>query len=111
MTLAKSVMVDIVKYGKVRRAVLGIAITDVKPDDAGAAGLKTIAGVMIGGFTPDRWVEPWPQKAGLEAGDIIVAADGKPVDRVSTLQRIVRTHLPGQTIALEVVRFGTQEDI
>ena len=47
------------------------------------------------------------QKAGLEAGDIIVAADGKPVDRVSTLQRIVRTHLPGQTIALEVVRFGT----
>ncbi len=108
VTLAKSVMSDIVKYGKVRRAVLGIAITDVKPDDAGAAGLKTIAGVMIGGFTPTDGSSPG-QKAGLEAGDIIVAADGKPVDRVSTLQRIVRTHLPGQTIALEVVRFGTRK--
>ena len=58
ITLAKGVMDDIIKYGKVRRAVLGIAISDVDPDDAGAAGLKTIAGVKIGGFTPERRVEP-----------------------------------------------------
>jgi serine protease Do len=108
ITLAKSVMNDIVKYGKVRRAVLGIAISEVDPDDAGAAGLKTIAGVKIGGFTPTDGSSPG-EKAGLEAGDIIVAADGKPVDRVSTLQRIVRTHLPGQTVSLEVVRFGTRK--
>ena len=34
ITLAKGVMTDIVKYGKVRRAVLGIAISEVDPDDA-----------------------------------------------------------------------------
>jgi serine protease Do len=108
VTLAKSVMDDIVKYGKVRRAVLGIAITDVDPDDAGAAGLKTIEGVKVGGFTPSDGTSP-AEKAGLEAGDIIVGADGKPVDRVSTLQRIVRTHQPGQSIALDIVRFGTRK--
>ncbi len=108
ITLAKSVMDDIIKYGKVRRAVLGIAIADVDPDDAGAAGLKTIEGVKVGGFTPSDGSSP-AQKAGLEAGDIIVAADGKPVDRVSTLQRIVRMHQPGQTLALAVVRFGTRK--
>ena len=108
ITLAKSVMDDIVKYGKVRRAVLGIAISEVDPDDAGAAGLKTIAGVKVGGFTPGDGSSP-AEKAGLEAGDIIVAADGKPVDRVSTLQRIVREHQPGQSVALDVVRFGAKK--
>jgi len=34
-----------------------------------------------------------------EPGDVIVAADGKPVDRVSTLQRVVRAHEPGETVA------------
>lgn len=108
ISLARSVMDDIIKYGKVRRAVLGIAISEVDPDDAGAAGLKTIEGVKVSGFTPSDGSSP-AEKAGLEAGDIIVAADGKPVDRVSTLQRIVRMHQPGQTIALDVVRFGTRK--
>ena len=108
ITLAKSVMDDIIKYGKVRRAVLGIAISEVDPDDAGAAGLKTIEGVKVSGFSPSDGTSP-AEKAGLEAGDIIVGADGKPVDRVSTLQRIVRMHQPGQTIALDVVRFGTRK--
>jgi serine protease Do len=108
ISLAKSVMDDITKYGKVHRAVLGIAISEVDPDDAGAAGLKTIAGVKVGGFTPGDGSSP-AEKAGLEAGDIIVDADGKAVDRVSTLQRIVRDRQPGQTVALQVVRFGAKK--
>ncbi len=108
ITLAKSVMEDLIKFGKVRRAVLGIAIGPVTPDDAGAAGLKTISGVMVGGFTPSDGSSP-AQKAGLEVGDVIVAADGQNVDRVSTLQRVVRGHQPGQAIPLDVVRFGSRK--
>ncbi len=108
ITLAKSVMDDLTKYGKVRRAVLGIAISPVDPDDAGAAGLKTIAGVKVGGFTPADASSP-AEKAGIEVGDIIVAADGQPVDRVSTLQRIVREHQPGESITLDIVRFGARK--
>jgi serine protease Do len=108
ITLAKSVMDDIIKYGKVRRAVLGIAISGVDPDDAGAAGLKTVSGAKVGGFTPSDGSSP-AQKAGIEVGDIIVSADNKPVDRVSTLQRIVRSHEPGQAIDLDVMRFGQRK--
>jgi serine protease Do len=108
ITLAKSVMDDIVKYGKVRRAVLGIAISGVDPDDAGAAGLKTVSGAKVGGFTPSDGSSP-AQKAGLEVGDIIITADGKPVDRVSTLQRIVRSHEPGETLNIDVMRFGQRK--
>ena len=107
ITLAKSVMDDIIRYGKVRRPVLGIAIDDVTPEDAQVAGLRTIAGVKVGGCNPPD--ESPAQKAGLEAGDVIVSVDGKPVDRVSTLQRIVRTHEPGETLGLDVMRYGARK--
>ena len=107
ITLAKSVMDDIVRFGKVRRPVLGIAISDISPEDAQAAGLKTIAGVMVGGFNPPD--DSPAKEAGVEAGDIIVAVDGKPVDRMSTLQRVVRMHEPGETVALDVMRYGTRK--
>ena len=45
----------------------------------------------------------------MQAGDIIVTADGQPVDRVSTLQRIVRNHEPGEKVQLEVMRYGQKK--
>jgi serine protease Do len=105
ITLAKSVMDQIIQYGKVRRAVIGISIGPVSPEDAGAAGLKTIGGALVSGFQPSDGSSP-AQKAGVEVGDIIVGADGKPVDRMSTLQRVIRMHQPGQTVTLDVMRFG-----
>ena len=65
-----------------RRAVIGVAISDLRPEDAQAAGLKEIRGALVGGCTPGQ-TSP-AEQAGIEAGDIIIAADGKPIDRVST---------------------------
>jgi serine protease Do len=104
ISLARSVMDDLVKHGRVRAPVLGVSINEVSPEDAKVAGLARIEGVLVSGFNP---AEGSPaERAGLEAGDVIVAADGRPVDRVSTLQRIVRTHEPGETVTVDVMRFG-----
>jgi serine protease Do len=105
ITLAKTVMDDIVAHGRVRRAILGITINEVNAEDAAVAGLKQIAGAKVGGFGEDSPA----RKAGLEPGDIIVRVEGQDVDRVSTLQRIVRTHQPGETITLDVVRYGERK--
>jgi serine protease Do len=105
ITLAKQVMDDIIRYGRVRRAVLGVGINVVTPNDAAAAGLKTIAGVRVDSYSGD---DSPARAAGIEIGDIITAIDGKPVDRVNALQRVVRTHEPGETVAVTVQRFGTQ---
>ncbi len=106
ITLAKTVMDDIVTHGRVRRAILGITINDVNAEDAAVSGLKQIAGAKVGGFP----LEDSPaRKAGLEAGDIIVRVDGKDVDRVSTLQRQVRMHQPGETIEVDIVRYGERK--
>jgi serine protease Do len=106
ISLAKSVMDDIVEHGRVRRAMLGVGISDVTPEDAEVAGLKEITGVKIGDFTLD---DSPAKKAGMESGDVILKADGKPADRVSTLQRIIRLHAPGDVIDIDAMRYGQKK--
>ena len=106
ITLAKQVMDDIIEHGRVRRAVIGVSIEAVTPEDAQVAGLKEITGVKVGGYSGDK--SP-AREAGLEPGDIIISADGKPADRVSTLQRIIRSHEPGETVTVEVMRYGQKK--
>ncbi|HXT18603.1 MAG TPA: trypsin-like peptidase domain-containing protein [Gemmatimonadaceae bacterium] len=103
ITLAKQVMDDLIKYGKIKRAVVGVTLLDVTPEDAKAAGLAQVGGAKVTGF-PDGGDSP-AQKAGIEIGDIIVAAAGKPVDQVNTLQRIIRGYKPGDVVDLDVMRF------
>jgi serine protease Do len=106
INLARDVMDDLVKNGRVRRAVIGVTINDVTQDDARAMGLKEISGIKVGGYSMTNS----PAKAaGLEPGDVIVKADGRVADRVSTLQRIIRSHEPGESVDLEVIRFGERK--
>jgi serine protease Do len=107
VTLAKQVMDDLIRYGKVRRAIMGVAIANATAVDAKAAGMKEVTGVYVRSFSTDT--ESPAKDAGVQPGDVIVAADGKPTDRVSTLQRIIRAHKPGETVTLEVMRFGERK--
>ncbi|HEY5546178.1 MAG TPA: Do family serine endopeptidase [Gemmatimonadaceae bacterium] len=108
ITLAKEVLDDFIEHGRVRRAVLGVSIRDAQAEDAAVAGLKDVTGVLVQPFTADNNNSP-ARRAGIEPGDVIVKADGKPADRVSTLQRIIRSHEPGQTVEIEAWRFGTRK--
>src|SRR5204863_6121233 len=58
ITLAKQVMDDLIAYGKVRRAVLGVSIAEVEPADARAAGLNDIRGVKEQSFDPNESDSP-----------------------------------------------------
>ncbi len=106
ITLAKQVMDDLIQHGEVRRAVLGVGINEVTPEDASVAGLRDIAGVKVGGYTGE---DSPARRAGLEPGDIITRIDGRAVDRVSALQRAVRGKRPGDTVELEAWRYGTRK--
>jgi serine protease Do len=107
ISLAKQVMEDLIAHGKVRRAVLGVAIEEVTANAAQAAGLREIEGVIVQAYSPSEGESP-AARAGVQLGDVIVAVDGKPTPRVSALQRIVRTYKPGETVAVDVYRFGTK---
>jgi serine protease Do len=106
ITLAKRVMDQLIANGRVRVPALGIGIDDVSPEDAAVAGVKDIRGVLVRNFPEPNTPA---QRAGLQPGDVIITADGQPVDRVSTLQRIVRNHNPGETIEIEAMRYGQRK--
>ena len=108
ITLAKQVMDDLIKYGTVKRAILGINLQEVSPAAAKGAGLSRAVGATVVGYGEDSSSSP-ARRAGVEIGDVVVQADGKPVDQVNTLQRIIRAHKPGDVVDIDVMRFGDKK--
>jgi serine protease Do len=106
ITLAKRVMDEIIAHGRVPIPALRVQKVEVKPEEPAVAGMKEIRGALVQNFPDDG--SP-AKKAGIQPGDIIITADGQAVDRVSTLQRVVRNHSPGETITVEVMRYGQKK--
>ena len=107
--LARKIADDLVRYGKVRRPVLGITLKDVRPEDAEVFRLPRIAGVVVNDFaqgTPSA-----AREAGIRQGDVIVGVDGTPVERTGQLQRMVATRRPGETVTLDVIRAGQRRQV
>jgi serine protease Do len=100
--LARQVMDQIIAGGKVRRAAIGVSVQNATANDAEYVGLPDIRGVLVQDFS-----EASPaRKAGIEAGDIIIAVDGKPVEYVGQLQQQVAFRKPGDKVKVEVARKG-----
>jgi serine protease Do len=114
VTLVKDVMDQIVKYGHVQRGIMGLSLAEVTQKDAQAdklsqAGIKEIRGALVGDFPTD--VASPAKDAGVQKGDIIVQANGRDIDHVSTLQRVVREEKPGDIVTLQLVRNGTERTV
>src|SRR5437773_5631709 len=71
--MAKSVLEQLLKDGKVHRGYLGINIQNLTEDLAKALDLKNTAGVLVGGVVPGSAAA----KAGLKRGDVITAINGE----------------------------------
>ena len=105
--LVRRVIKDLVAYGHVRRPLLGVAIVDVTPESAEAYRLERIAGVVVEDFheaSPGR-------DAGLRRHDVITAVDGRPVERVGQLQRLIALNDPGQSVVLSISRWGEPREM
>ncbi len=103
INLARQVMDQIISHGEVRRSVLGIAVRNASANDAAYVGLPDIRGVLVEDFGSDS---SGARKAGIEAGDIIITVDGKPVEYVGQLQQRIAFRKPGETVKVEVARKG-----
>jgi serine protease Do len=105
INLARAVMEQIVKTGRVERAALGVTVRDATSEDATYAGLPHIAGVVVQDFASTNAPA---RRAGIEPGDVIVAVDGKPVEYVAQLQETIAFHKPGDVVSVDIVRKGGQ---
>jgi serine protease Do len=100
--MAKQVMDQIMKNGKVSRGYMGVGLQNLTPDLASSFGLKDAKGAVVGDITPG---DPGA-KAGLKSGDVITAINGKKVEGSDDLTMNVISHQPGETVTLDVVRDG-----
>jgi serine protease Do len=105
--LARTVMEEILKNGKVTRAYLGIYPQDVTPAIAKAFGEKDPRGVLIGDVSPNSPA----QAAGLLRGDIILEVNGQPMTSSNQLRMAISMMQPGSEAKLKVIRDGSQREI
>jgi Do/DeqQ family serine protease len=100
--MAKNVMDQLIKNGKVSRGYMGVFLQELNPALAQQFGLKNDEGALVGSISPNSPGE----KAGLKTGDVITGIDGKQVKNADELTADVISHEPGSTVALSVVRDG-----
>jgi serine protease Do len=107
INMAKYVMEQILKHGKVVRGYIGIGIQEVTPALAKAFNVPPEKGALISSVEPDS---PGA-KAGLQRGDVIVELDGQPVTGPNTLRLKVATLAPGSVVHLKLLRNGQPKDV
>jgi Do/DeqQ family serine protease len=105
--MARGVMEQLIKTGKVRRGQLGVGVQTVTSDIAQSLDMKDVRGVIVGSVTPGSAAE----RAGLKQGDVIVALNGQPVNDSNSLRNRVASTPPGSEVTLTVVRDGREQQL
>jgi serine protease Do len=107
VNLAKTVMDQIIKTGKVSRGYIGVSLQALSPELAQQFGLKDTHGAVVTDISPGGPGE----KAGLKTGDVITAINGAKVQDSTELTLAVTQHAPGETVNLDVVRNGQPQKL
>ena len=93
--------------GKVTRGRIGVQIDQVSKEVAESLGLPKAQGALVRGVESGAPAD----KAGVEAGDIILKFDGKPINKSSDLPRLVGNIKPGTKAVVTVFRRGATRDL
>jgi serine protease Do len=99
---AKMVVAQLKEHGYVNRAWLGVQIQPVTAGIADSLGLKQAEGALVDQPQPDSPAA----KAGIEAGDVITAVNGKPVKGSRELAQTIGMITPGTTVKLTLLHKG-----
>ncbi len=105
--MARNVMDQLVRNGKVRRGKLGIYIKDIDPALAKQFGFKGTSGA----FVDDLEKGDPADLAGVKPGDIITEFQGQPVIDGSQLRNSASQTAPGTTVRFKVWRAGAEREL
>lgn len=105
VNIVRKVMDDLMMYGKVQRAFIGVIIREVNSDLAQVKGLEEIRGVYIERLSENGGA----RESGIIEGDVIVGVDGIEVNSTAQLLEIVAQHSPGDLVFVDIIRNGTKQ--
>jgi serine protease Do len=102
VTIVRKVVKDLIEYGVVQRAILGVSIQDVTAELADAKKLDKIEGVYISEVRDDGAAKA----AGIETGDVILSINGVTVNSSAELQEQVSRYRPNDKVSVTIKRNG-----
>jgi serine protease Do/serine protease DegQ len=100
--MMRNVMQQLIKYGEVRRGVLGVNIQTLTPDIAESLGLKNTQGALVSQVVDGSAAE----KAGIKAGDVITSVNGKAVKDAAGLRNSIGLLRIGEKVDIALLRDG-----
>lgn len=102
INMAFKIARDLIEYGEVKRAYLGVQIVAVAQDRAKQLGLTEIKGVEIVNLVRDGSAS----NAGLRVSDVILSVNGSEVNEANELQAKIALNRPGEQVELTIWRGG-----
>src|SRR5437868_7321825 len=103
--IAVSIVDQLKQFGETRRGWLGVRIQPVTPEVAQGLGMANAQGALVAGVD-----DPGPAATGgIKAGDVILSFDGKDIDAVHTLPRLVADESVGKEVPIVVLRDGKKQ--
>jgi serine protease Do len=102
--LVRSVMEDLIKYGKKTRGWLGVSIQKLTPELAEKFGIKDSDGALVGDVVKGSPAE----KAGIIRGDIVLEYNGKKVNDADGLRNTVAQTKAGSQVNIKILRKGKE---
>lgn len=105
-TIAQKVVGDIMEYGFVRRAMLGVSMQELTDKLAESAGMPSN---FRGVYVPEVYRGGAAHLAGMRNGDIILDIDGNPVKSPSDIQEKINAYKPGDKITIKIFRDGNEK--
>jgi len=99
-SIAKKIVSDIIEFGEVQRAVLGVKTIELTAEEANKYGIKELKGVLVA----DIFKGSAAEQAGIQKGDVILDINGVQVNSPSQLQEQISKYRPNQIIDLIVNR-------
>ncbi len=106
-SMAKSVVKQLIEFGRTRRGWLGVRIQSVTDEIAQSLGLDKVRGALVSSTVKDSPAE----KAGVQAGDVIISFDGRDIESVRTLPRIVAEADISSDVNMTVWRDGKDKKV
>ncbi len=107
VNMAMKIGQDIIEFGSVQRAFLGVEIASVDYDQARRHGLTHVSGVEVRNLVPSGSAD----MGGLKRGDVILTVNGYPVDAANRLQERIAMMRPGEEVTLSVWRDNAESEL
>lgn len=107
VTMARNIMDQLIKSGKVTRGYIGAYLQDVDPNLARAFKIPNNSGVVITKIDANTPAD----KAGLKEGDVVTQANGETVIDVQSLRNRIASLAPGTAVKMHIYRNGSPSDV